>query len=552
MKVKHFGFAALALAFLATSCAKETVEVAGGNDGKISFKTALGKQSRAAEFTYWTSAAGYNKLNVWGYATGGTEVVFDNTELTFDGSAWSYTTPVDQPGYSVTYYSVYAADVDGKGVTPPAYVTKDGTGATFEYTVKPTPATSAGPDTQEDLIAATISTPLAAVPLQFNHLLSQVNFAIQGVKNVQVKITNLKVKDVKSKATYTFGSTTGWGTRTLNANYDYYPLTGSNITDGLATTIQPMGNYGGPLSSANKNALMLMPQTFAVAGDGNFSFDYELYAFGATIGTDDALATGSTTANLNDFTIATWDMSKRYVYVIDFTDYFKSGKIAFTVTVNPWTDAEETDNSINQTLTVANATAASIEGAITTLNTAKLANGNLTVFPISLPAVGVDKATAITLLGTSDFYAFNAGDEIRINCQNANTTIVETIPAGFTNYWTIEKSGFVYTLTRTATLFGAAAAVEADGTVDNTIADAIAAQNTAKTALLKAFPITVTEDLSAEEDPIVLDLSAATNFKAGDRLVFTFNDADQAELLEAAPAGWALSVKGAVVTIIMK
>ncbi len=451
MKMKFWGFAALSLSLLATSCAKETFESASDLDGKIFFRAALGKQTKASEFTYWTKG---DKINVVGYATGatGTPAAVFNKELTFNGDAtsetsnWSYTDPVDQPGYSITYYSVCLP-----GGTAPT-LTANGVDATFDYTI---PAVAS----QKDLIAATDETNQAGVVLEFNHLLSQVNFAIQGVQNVKVVITGLEVNDVVHEGKYSFKNNT-WGALTsptgTKGDYTYAYTTGENVSDGKnvtdgTTTVVTMGN------SAGGNALMLMPQDFTASGaTGSFSFSYALYDITADLDDTEDPATplreGSTSVDLKDFTGDAWEMGKRYVYLIDFTDFLKGGKIAFTVSVNAWVDADQPDAShINQTLAIADATAASIEAAITTLNAAKAGNGNLTVFPISLPATTEEKTITLT---TFAFANFAVDDQIRINVNSEDITLEldEDLQTLLGEDWELiaPTAGTVYILTRKA------------------------------------------------------------------------------------------------------
>ncbi len=424
MKIKTLGLAALSLLFVATSCNKESVESSTDGNNDLVFKAVVGNQTRASEFlgTSWNNG---NTLIVKGYTKGSTSVnpFFDKT-LTFAGTAgvgtWSYTDAVKQPGYTINYHSWYPA-------TPAAFsAASNGTAATMDYTVQIV-------GSQQDLIAATASTDLAAVTLTFKHILSQVNFAIQGVKDVQVVISNLTINDVKEKGTYTFSTTGGsWALTADVQEYIYDMTTYGSSTTGADATIKYLGNGNGVTN--RNNALMLMPQTFAAGNAANFSFDFVLKDMSGV-----TLKSGNTSAKFCDFSDATaWAMGKRYVYIIDFTNYLGGGNITFDVVVDPWANATPI---AAQALQVTVASKASLEGAIASHNTAKGATTALTVFPISM---AVEPGADITVDTFPSTVNFEPGDEIRI--QLPSTTNVAKIKLDVTG-WTRSESGSTVTFT---------------------------------------------------------------------------------------------------------
>ena len=414
------GLVSLCLLFALTNCSKESIET-GDSQNQIKIQSFLGKQTKATEFSYWNVL---DKFPVEAYKTSdGTS--FDSWDLEYISASpneWSYGTPVNQPGYSLTYFAWY----------PETIATFSSSGnpvvATLGYIVETDPAD------QEDLIAATTISSFPLVPLEFNHILSQVNFAVQGVQDLKVKIENIVV-NVNGKATYTFGG--GWAGHNTSDAYAYTPV-GASETDGLNTDVLYMGNGNG--AYANANALMLLPQTF-VAGGGNFTFDFTL-----TDRINDIVeGTGSVTVDLSELTTG-WVMGRRYLYVIDFTDYLAGGPIVFTVTVNPWADADA--SNIAQPVIVADATQLSIEAAIATQNAAKGVDAGLTVFPIWVPT---DLTTTVEL----ENYApatnnFVTGDVIRINfpsaagIANLNLTLSSDMDAN----WTLNKTANPVTLTK--------------------------------------------------------------------------------------------------------
>lgn len=318
-KTNYLSLAMLSLLMVATSCESERAE--SNTDEQISFGVAIGKQtaSRASEFSYW---AANGELKVKSYQTGQSTPLKEFT-LTYNGSsAWTVDPTMNQPGYSINYYSWYPTDE----LTSFAY---NGTAATFSYTI---PAVAS----QVDLIAAMNSTNSATVSLAFYHILSQVNFAVQGIANVKINISSISITGVNNAGVYTYSTdaTTGgsWASQEGSAEYVYAPKAGANHEVVSNTTdVVYLGNGGG--TNNNTNALMLMPQTHT--GEGRtISIGYTITDLG-----DNPLASGTATADLAGFTTTTWAMGKRYLYVVDFTGLLTGDPITFNVTVLPWTDA---------------------------------------------------------------------------------------------------------------------------------------------------------------------------------------------------------------------
>lgn len=535
MKIYTLGLAALPLLLMATSCNKEVVESSNDGANTLTFQSALGKATRVQEFSYW--ANGTTDLPVKGYETGNaaTPIIFDQ-DLTYSGGAWSYASPVNQPGFAITYYSWYP-----KAAATP---TLSGTAGSFVYTVKETTTP------QEDLVAACTSTVSPEVTLNFKHLLSQVNFAVQGISNVKVRISGISVNDVKNTSTFTFNtaSTGSWATptavtATYNNDYAYTPVSGTNITPGTNSNVQYMGN--GNSVYTNDNALMLMPQTFSAPADGTFTFTFDLYTMAQTVtdvsGNGD-LAHGTATVNLSDFTTTQWVMGKRYVYLIDMSYYLVSGKINFIVQITDWVDADAPAN-LAQTIQVANANQASIENAIASHNTLKGGNSGLTVFPIALPD-GMTLGSDVTL---SDlvFSNFASTDQIRIECANATTAGHIKVSALMANFWSVAVSGNNAILTRNATAFASvtsAPAVAAAAATQVAIENAIDAQNAQGGILttLTNFPITIPGTLSAD---VELEDFLSNNFQSGDVITFTVATAAESAFLKLSGnvSGWAIA-----------
>ncbi|MDL2211183.1 fimbrillin family protein [Bacteroides sp. OttesenSCG-928-M17] len=436
-KTVSMGLAALSLLLMPTSCESGEIETNNQRNETIEFGVVVGKQtvSRAAEFT-GSSWKNNDSFLVKAYATGSTSTTsVEDFTLSYNGSSWSSSPDMKQPGYSLTYYTWFptAGPTFGAG--------SNGNGASMTYTI---------PSPQVDLIAATAITNEATVPLAFNHILSQVNFALQEVPNIQIELTNIKVNGVYKAGTYTFGTDGGsWSSQSTTDNYTYIPYSDetanpkiyTNITNGVGDDISYMGNGGTVFTRTN--ALMLMPQSFSEATHGHLSFDFKLTAMDGTTVLADVKGT---TFNFCDFETTTWSIGKRYLYLIDFTEYLTKGEISFTVTVNGWEDAE---NNTANTIEVASATKASIEAAFLRHQAANINNSDISVFPIALPTGSTLSANISVHCPTT---GFDVGDEIKIHCGNADNAgkIGITTSAGV--YWNRNISGSVITFKRNNTV----------------------------------------------------------------------------------------------------
>ncbi len=338
MKKIICGFATFALlAMLATSCANEKVESAGDSKSVIAFKAATGKQtlSRAQELTLTALQA--KTIDVEAYEKDNAlATLYRAFELTYNigTDKWSYTTPEFHPTYDLVYYSA----------VPTQTLTADGTGASFDYEVNAVAS-------QEDLIAATTTTSKgtaasATANLVYKHLLSQVNFAVKGLADVKIIITDIELNDVQNSGTYTFGTPGAWALDGATDDYVYEPA-GNNYTAGT-TDIVYFGNDGDVLGhNTNDNALMLMPQTFAgvTPGSGSFTFHYQmLNTAGANIGEE--IGKGDVEVFFGDpaLSLNGWEAGKRYLYTLNFQapDY-----ITFTVDMDPWVDHDGAGGIVN-------------------------------------------------------------------------------------------------------------------------------------------------------------------------------------------------------------
>ena len=413
MKKYILGFAALSLLLVATSCNKETIETADSQNS-ITFQTILGKQTKASETTL-TTLQGAATTTGTGIAVSAYENNNTNTtpwkswSLYYNGSDWTYGTPVLQPNFALVYYAWHPATVTSLSAA------STGQSAVFNaYTV---PAVGS----QVDLIATSVPATLdAAISLQFSHLLSQVNFSLLEVKDVKITINSITISDVGNTATYTFGS--GWGAVTTTGTPTYaYALPAVFPTDADAT-----------ISTVNlattANRLMLMPQTLSAAAKFTINFTLQ----DTELPTNNVLVANETAeAFLKDFTINTWAPGTRYNYLIDFTNYLADRYIKFSVGVNTWSDS----SPIVQYVEVAKANKASLDGAIASLSAWNTAS--VDIFQITVKEALTANVTLDAITG------YSAGDKIVIYIGGLATYDI-VAPSG----WTAVESSAYVTLTK--------------------------------------------------------------------------------------------------------
>jgi len=416
MKKYILGFAALSLLLVATSCNKETIETADSHNS-ITFQTILGKQTKASEITTaLLQTAANNSANgiaVRAYEDNTSTTAWKSWSLYYDNTAtpadWTYGTPVLQPNFNLVYYAWHP--------TAALSLNAASTGQTAAFNSYTVPVVGS----QVDLIAASVPATLdAAINLQFNHLLSQVNFSLLEVKDVKITINSITISDVGNTATYTFGS--GWGAVTTTGTPTYaYALPAVFPTDADAT-----------ISTVNlattANRLMLMPQTLSAAAKFTINFTLQ----DTELPTNNVLVANETAeAFLKDFTINTWAPGTRYNYLIDFTNYLADRYIKFSVGVNTWSDS----SPIVQYVEVAKANKASLDGAIASLSAWNTAS--VDIFQITVKEALTANVTLDAITG------YSAGDKIVIYIGGLATYDI-VAPSG----WTAVESSAYVTLTK--------------------------------------------------------------------------------------------------------
>ena len=240
-----------------------------------------------------------------------TTTFINGKKATCTNSNWSV---ADGPYYwpIAENLQFFAYSPEAGGITN--YATT-GTYPSFTYTLQ---------TIQTDLLAACVTdkaktnsaTSVGSVDLTFNHILTQINFKLQGKDTgFKYNVTSIKLSGVANSGTYTYNADKGaWSAQTGNEEYTYN-ATYSEI-DGTATSE----------IATSSNALMLIPQndlssvkitvTYSTTNDNGKVFE----------GTKEATLTG------------TWDIGKKILYTL--TLPAGAEELTFTAQADGWTNED--------------------------------------------------------------------------------------------------------------------------------------------------------------------------------------------------------------------
>lgn len=287
------GIAALAFA----SCTQN--EVLNVNENRaINFDGFVGKPTKAAvnsvdDLTAFQVFGGYGTNDALNYVN-----VYDDVAVTRSGNAGSYTwTPAEtkywQQGYTYTF-NAYApalgngtASVDANGVTITDFVARDGETDLLIAETK--------------TVDATIAIPSDAVQFTFNHVLSMIRFTFSTtLEDVNITISDLTVKQVPNKATYTAAANNNgsWGTVSESQDYSLSMKDAQQpAQDKVITTAQ----------SQNSSEKIVIPQSFTTG----LTVEFDLNATGALTLTNKHHTVTLPTAQ--------WEKGKRYNYNAEIT-----------------------------------------------------------------------------------------------------------------------------------------------------------------------------------------------------------------------------------------
>ena len=309
-----------------TACTQNEIDTPELNE--VGFNAVVRKNTKAI-ITGGTFAEDL-KFKVWGYYTQegdfsdveataapnfmkGVEISYIENETKWRNATNHYYWPNQG---KVGFYAFYPE------TTVPAFAWN--TGATIaDYTISQ--------NTQEtDLMYAyNVGPEQAALPMVFNHALSQIEFRYQTndtYADATVKINSITFKNVDLTADFNQNNslatpTAGWSKNTdQTSNYLYYAQTSAAAVETAQGT--PAATYGAPL--------LFIPQTAARA-DVVFTV--------SMLNTDDIEYTFNIALNpatANNASATEWQMGKKYIYTLN----FKLDEINFAPSINDWVEVQ--------------------------------------------------------------------------------------------------------------------------------------------------------------------------------------------------------------------
>ena len=338
MKKKGLFMMAAACLLAATSCSQD--EVVGGNvlsNNEIGFNTTVGIPVRAVE----TKITNLGKFTVNAFQAGEANYM-KNVEYTTSDNGSSWTTTAGKffwPVEGNLHLYGYAPAVPGASGT--FKIDKDAQTLTDFMPF----ATAAQ---QQDFVYAKSTGNNAAngtsgVEMNFQHALTEISVAAKNSNTAYtVKVTGVKLGNVKTKGTFTFpsiaNSAASWTLSGATADVGSYETTWSNasvLTSSVST-----------LDKANV-AFMLLPQQLEKS-DKASEKAYLALKVNITMQGGKVIRDGWAYIGLN----TNWEMGKHYTYTVDFSDgagqdeegnQLISGKeMVLKVKVTPW-DAKAID-----------------------------------------------------------------------------------------------------------------------------------------------------------------------------------------------------------------
>ena len=339
MKKKGLFVMAAACLLAATSCSQD--ELAGSSPlsgNEIGLTAIIGggdvKDARAVE----TKITNLGKFTVNAFQTGDANYM-NNVEYTTSDNGSSWTTAAGK------FFWPVEGDLHLYGYAPAA----PGTSGTFKIDKDAQTLTDFVPfATAEDFVYAkstgnNATNGTTGVELNFQHALTEISVAAKNSNTAYtVKVTGVKLGNVKTKGTFTFpsieNSAASWTLSSTTADVGSYETTWSNasvLTSSVST-----------LDEANV-AFMLLPQQLEKSEKASEKA-YLALKVNITMQGGKVIHDGWAYIGLN----TNWEMGKHYTYSVDFSDgagqdeegkQLISGKdIKLNVKVTPW-DAKAVD-----------------------------------------------------------------------------------------------------------------------------------------------------------------------------------------------------------------
>ena len=347
MKKNKFWLAAMAVTVSMASCSLEEV-MEQPEPQAIGFSSFVGKPTRAVTEIVnpngsvsgvQTPLTTFYVFGRYGAKDGADygNVVYENAEVTVNGSSFTNVGPTDVQYWALNKDYKFAAYSDGNSkIESDISFGTDGNITIADYEAGDKDLILAIPNEVSTGATITEGNP-DAVPLTFNHLLSQVSFQFVGESfpaGYQIKITDLTFS-VNNTATYT-SSNESWDVPTNPASKGYTVASGAAFAFNTQTK-----------SDAN----FVIPQSYS--SDITATFTATIYDKYNSEVASKAFTTASLLASSASGIPTKWDKGYRYQYNIKLTpsEMTNMFPIKFTVTtVSDWLDSttpEASDDLMN-------------------------------------------------------------------------------------------------------------------------------------------------------------------------------------------------------------
>lgn len=349
MKKNKFWLAAMAVTVSMASCSLEEV-MEQPEPQAIGFSSFVGKPTRAVTeivnpngsasgvqtpLTKFYVFGRYGDKNGADYGN----VVYENAEVTVNGSSFTNVGPADVQYWALNKDYKFAAYSDGNSkIGSNISFRTDGNITITSYSAGSNDLILATPDEVQTGATITEGNP-DAVPLTFNHLLSQVSFQFVGEgfpAGYKIKIEGLAFS-VNNTATYT--SSNSWGEPTTSANKEY------KVNPNADTQEEEPFTFDTPTKS---DANFVIPQSYS--SDITAAFTATIYDKYNSEVASKAFTTASLLAESASGIPAEWVKGYRYQYNIKITpsEMTNMFPIKFTVTtVSVWQNSTTPGDSNN-------------------------------------------------------------------------------------------------------------------------------------------------------------------------------------------------------------
>lgn len=325
--MKKILFAAMA-ALAITSCSQNEEIEAPAKKAEIKFQSIVKTAPRVASM----ATDNFTDFHIYGYNIGNnamTTTTNISTPLISNGSAYHRDDNTKPWEGDIYYWPATATDKVCFFAYSPTTSDITYTAATgyptLGYTIKAVA-------NQVDLVAAKQENLLKnsnAVTLDFNHILTQINFSAKLEAKFTYTISKIEITGVAETGTYDYG-TGEWSGQTGTQSYIY---AGHYETAGYTPTAVGTGDEVSFSTNPLDNALMLLPQTFSADSNAKISITYNVKA-----STGQETFNGTKEVELKNTTA--WGEGKNIRYTLT----LPTGAEAITLTpqVGQWTDDPRT------------------------------------------------------------------------------------------------------------------------------------------------------------------------------------------------------------------